>query len=82
MPIVKMPPASTLSVKREIGLKGRKWQKISKIFLARNPFCNTCKMPSRVVDHVDGDGNNNTLDNYQALCISCHSKKTWAEQNG
>lgn len=31
---------------------------------------------AREVDHIDNDPSNNELDNLQALCTPCHSRKT------
>jgi len=40
--------------------------------------CNTCGKKSAVleIDHIDGDSLNNSLDNAQALCPTCHAIKT------
>lgn len=55
-----------------------KWQKLRKRFLAIHPVCSACDQPSTEVDHIDGNPKNNALENLQAFCKSCHSKKTAA----
>lgn len=66
---------------------GRKWQRIRRSYLARNPLCVHClakgvTTPANQVDHILrikwGGGNEDS--NLQALCASCHSKKTQAEE--
>jgi len=40
-------------------------------------FCNKTEHESTIdCDHIDGNENNNDIDNLQPLCKSCHSKKT------
>lgn len=67
---------------------GSKWQRISKIYLRRNPMCVKCMHngrfnPATVVDHIIPHRNRPELmwdeSNFQALCKSCHDKKTWTE---
>ena len=63
---------------------GRTWRKLRLMFLREHPLCARCGQPAEHVDHVrpkpysqpDYDP-----DNLQALCASCHSKKT-AEERG
>ena len=33
------------------------------------------------VDHIDGNHNNNNLDNLQTLCANCHRLKTYINQD-
>lgn len=63
----------------------RRWQKARKAFLAKHPFCAECEKNGRykaatVVDHIKphrGDYRKFwDTDNWQALCKSCHDKKT------
>jgi 5-methylcytosine-specific restriction endonuclease McrA len=44
----------------------------------QNYRCNICSKESDVwdFDHIDGDRSNNSLENCQALCPTCHAKKT------
>jgi 5-methylcytosine-specific restriction protein A len=68
------------------------WRRASKAWLAAHPLCVECERegslkPANQVDHIkrwDGD-----LDlfwdsetNWQSLCHSHHSAKTWREMNG
>lgn len=64
----------------------RNWRKLSKWIRNQEPFCRECLKrgiytPSQCVDHIDEDPTNNKRDNLQALCWSCHSRKTLVEQN-
>lgn len=70
--------------------KGRSYQARMRLFRQANPLCAQCKRerkltPSACVDHIkaiqDG-GQVYDPANLQALCDSCHSKKTIAEQQG
>jgi predicted XRE-type DNA-binding protein len=51
-----------------------------------NPFCNRCKI-SRIehiekykidlhLHHIDRDRNNNAIENFEVLCVSCHGKES------
>lgn len=62
----------------------RRWRGVRKSFLIRNPLCKHCKKQGRtveatVVDHIkaiqDG-GLEWDWNNFQALCVHCHAKKT------
>ena len=33
------------------------------------------------VDHIDGNRDNNALDNLQTLCANCHRLKTWQNRD-
>ena len=66
---------------------GGSWRRLRKIVLSKEPLCRHCNegarlTPATEVDHIDGDTTNNSLDNLQPLCKSCHSKKTVREQGG
>ena len=73
------------------------WEKVSKQFLAENPFCERCKKrkpldggprfwPSTDCDHIIPLSINLRLaydpNNLQALCHSCHSIKSGLERQG
>lgn len=67
----------------------RRWQKIRAAYLARHPLCVACQAAGRVtaateVDHVRrlADGGTHDERNLQALCKSCHSRKTAREGKG
>ena len=66
----------------------RKWQKARIRFLAEHPLCAECLrqgryVPATDVDHIQPPRGDRTLfwdkSNWQALCHSCHSKKTARE---
>lgn len=72
---------------REYATNSRIWRQIRQSFLFDNPLCahhlaRGETVAANEVDHIDGDSNNNPADgsNYQALCKSCHSRKTAREQ--
>ena len=68
---------------------GHKWRKARLSYLKRHPLCVNClscsiTTPSNEVDHIirhSGDDDPLFWDrtNWQALCKSCHSKKTREE---
>lgn len=60
------------------------WVKISKRIRLQRPVCETptCGAPSEHVDHIDGDNTNHEEWNLQALCHSCHSRKTARHDGG
>jgi len=80
--------------KRESAAKrgyGRKWQVASKGYLATHPFCVKCLekgeyVQAECVDHIVPHKGDMSLfwnaDNWQALCHSCHNKKTATEDGG
>lgn len=63
----------------------RRWRKLRKVVLARDPICMICgEAPSTDVDHIiprehDVHAANVTEEELQGLCHSCHSRKTQAE---
>lgn len=67
---------------RAIPLNSRLWQKIRQAVIARDSgLCQICvkrglTVPGTDVDHVNNDGDDNTLDNLMLLCHECHSIKT------
>lgn len=59
------------------------WQALRARVLAEEPCCRLCGAPSVDVDHIDptrAGPRRRDRDNLQALCRSCHSKKTAREQ--
>ena len=60
-----------------------KWAKARATYLRNHPLCAMCGVPANVVDHVvPHDGSTETfwnISNWQPLCHSCHSKKTYSE---
>ena len=62
-----------------------RWRKARASFLQRNPLCNECMKrgkitPATVVDHVIPHRGDQKLfwdeSNWQALCATCHNRKT------
>ena len=69
----------------------RAWQQYRLRFLAVNSLCVSCKTKGRyhsatVVDHIKPHKGNNTLfwdtSNHQAMCKTCHDRKTAREDGG
>lgn len=67
---------------RAIPLNSRLWQKIREAVIARDSgLCQMCvrrglTVAGTDVDHINNDGDDNTLDNLMLLCHECHSLKT------
>ena len=64
---------------------GAAWRKLRIMILARDPICVRCgRMPSVVVDHLKpkARGGDDSPDNLQGLCDSCHTKKTASDRWG
>ena len=63
------------------------WRKVSKLFLKENPLCLHCQAngidtPAKVTDHItpiNKGGDKFNENNFQALCESCHNKKSSSE---
>lgn len=71
-------------------LYNSRWRKLRKEFLKEHPLCEACKehgviKAATVVDHVVPHKGNERLfwdeSNWQALCKSCHDRKT-AKEDG
>jgi len=62
------------------------WPKLRDSHLRESPFCVSCHMDATLVDHVWPRHTHPHLElersNLQALCRSCHGKKTVAEGRG
>lgn len=63
----------------------RRWKLLRQMKLNKNPLCEICLLEGKIqvadmVDHVDGDFNNNDEDNHMSLCNACHNKKHKAGQ--
>lgn len=58
-----------------------RWRRARLMFLARNPFCVHCGAPANEVDHVipKRRGGLDDESNWQALCGTCHKRKTQKE---
>ncbi len=64
-----------------------RWRKYRRWFLNRNPICAVidCNQEATVVDHitpVNQGGSFWNIENHQAMCKSCHDKKTATEDGG
>ena len=65
----------------------RRWQRYRAAFLARHLLCEHCGAVANEVDHVEpvvggqSDPKFWAPTNHQALCKSCHSRKTAREQH-
>lgn len=63
-----------------------RWRRYRKNFLAKHPLCVECGGLATEVDHIiDHRGSYKLFwdtDNHQALCKSCHSKKTAKTNQG
>jgi 5-methylcytosine-specific restriction protein A len=57
---------------------GAKWRRLRNMVLARESNCRECGAPATDVDHIlpRKKGGRDTFENLQALCHSCHSRKT------
>ena len=64
---------------------GRRWQRLREVRLSADPVCQAegCTEPANEVDHIvpKSRGGEGTWENLQALCKSCHSKKTRREKD-
>ena len=62
------------------------WKKVRAHQLRIEPLCRPCVKAGRYttatqVDHIDGNSNNNTPENYQSICADCHNRKS-AQEHG
>ena len=59
------------------------WRAIRYAHLRQFPVCETCKRPATDVHHrIDRrKGGNDSTENLQSLCHSCHSKETAKRRN-
>ena len=64
-----------------------RWHRLRLAKLRANPLCEHCIKPTMAaqVDHIQAiakGGDPWAWDNLQSLCVSCHSRKTNAEDGG
>ena len=67
--------------RRALPLNGSAWQRLRASVLSGEPLCRHCAARGIVteatdVDHISGDPGDNSSENLQPLCHSCHSRKT------
>lgn len=61
------------------------WRKTRKLFLMRHRTCLKCaRAPATEVDHINpkAKGGTDSMLNLQALCKSCHARKTATHDGG
>lgn len=84
----KTTKKSTISRQKRYGAR---WHRETRIFLAHNPLCVDCEgrglvNEARVVDHIRPHRGDDRVfwdaTNWQALCISCHNRKSAQENAG
>lgn len=72
-------PKDTRPSARQRGYNA-KWERTRAAFLRHHPTCVACGQPAKHVDHIDGTPptgpHGHDWANLQALCASCHSRKT------
>ena len=74
---------------------GRRWRKLRKMVLARDPLCKIQELcgpragqpfpaPSRVADHIvpRARGGEDTMENLRGCCKACHDWKTATQDSG
>ena len=71
--------------------RSKRWRTERAAFLHDHPLCVECERhdlirPAGVVDHIDPHGGDETVfwdrSRWQALCASCHGRKTAARDGG
>ena len=71
--------------------RSKRWRTERAAFLADHPLCVECARhdlirPASVVDHIDPHGGDETVfwdrSRWQALCASCHGRKTAGSDGG
>jgi len=67
----------------------RRWRKISKLYLSRNPLCVECEKVGRLTPATEThhktpvtEGGSDRDENLMALCKPCHSRFTLVENLG
>lgn len=70
--------------RRTLPLNGAAWQRLRALVIEQEPLCRHCSERGLIVcasdvDHISGDPSDNSRDNLQSLCHSCHSIKTAAD---
>jgi len=70
------PPEKWRNANQSRRIEGEKWQRLRKKILDRDNFtCSYCNYRSekyQIIDHIDGNPENNTYDNLQVICQMCN----------
>lgn len=63
---------------------GARWQRLRKLYIRKHPVCVECGAPATDVDHIVPRrcGGSDDESNLQALCATCHNRKTNREMRG
>lgn len=63
---------------------GARWQRLRKLYVRHHPLCVVCGAPATDVDHITPKrrGGSDDESNLQALCSTCHNRKTNREMRG
>mgnify|MGYP003152916879 CR=1 FL=1 len=63
---------------------GSRWRRLRRMVLNRQPLCVRCGAPATDVDHImpRAAGGDDSFENLQGMCKSCHSRKTASEDGG
>jgi 5-methylcytosine-specific restriction protein A len=63
---------------------GYRWSQLRLMVLRAHPACVVCGAPATDVDHITPKrrGGRDDMANLQALCHSCHTRKTMRERRG
>lgn len=78
------------AVRRPLSQRGwyhtTRWKRLRMRFLSEHPVCESCPRPANTVDHrVPHDMDEAKFwdwNNLRAQCVSCHSRKTAAQDGG
>jgi HNH endonuclease len=61
--------------KRSLAINSTEWKQVRKIILERDNyqcyFCNIRASKYMIIDHINGDATNNSLENLRVLCSMC-----------
>jgi 5-methylcytosine-specific restriction protein A len=60
----------------------RRWRKLRLMYLRAHPLCETCGDPAIIADHIipKAAGGEDSWENLQALCQTCHNRKIAQEK--
>ena len=88
-PWIPKRPEHMREVDNSAFYNSKRWRSLRKYFIQKNPLCRHCERdgitkPAYVIDHIKpisiyGMGVATDINNLQALCESCHNKKSAME---